>query len=67
MACGLAFGPEVVPIRFNKVWFFWKELFYPIWNKLASEERKAVIANFIKLNYLCHFTSLHDVEYITNF
>lgn len=53
--------------RFNKVWFFWKELFYPIWNKLASEERKAVIANFIKLNYLCHFTSLHDVEYITNF
>ena len=50
--------------RFNRVWFFWREIFYPMWGEFTHQQRKKIIANFIDLNYFCHFTSGHDIEYL---
>ncbi len=50
--------------RYNKVWFFWKEIFYPNFYDLSEELRKKYIHNFMKLNYFCHFTSGDDIQYI---
>jgi hypothetical protein len=50
--------------RYNKVWFFWKEIFYPNFYDLSEELRKKYIDNFIKLNYFCHFTGGDDIQYI---
>jgi hypothetical protein len=50
--------------RFNHIWFFWKELFYPFFNNLPVEFKKVAVINFIKLNYFTHFTSGTDIEFI---
>ena len=50
--------------RFNKIWFFWKAIFYPNFNSLPSNLKQMYIHNFISLNYFTHFTSHTDVEYI---
>ena len=50
--------------RYNRIWYFWKELMYPQFNLLPSELKKTYIHNFIKLNYFTHFTGQSDIEYI---
>jgi hypothetical protein len=50
--------------RFNKIWFFWKELFYPNFNSLSINDKKLYIKNFTHLNYFTHFTSGIDINYI---
>ena len=50
--------------RFNKIWFFWKEIFYPNFNSLPSNLKQMYIHNFISLNYFTHFTSHIDVDFI---
>jgi hypothetical protein len=50
--------------RFNKVWFFWREIFYPFFNVMPNELKKIIIANFIKLNYFTHFTSYENIEFL---
>ena len=50
--------------RYNKIWFFWKEIFYPNFNSLPSDLKSTYIQNFISLNYFTHFTSGTDIEYI---
>lgn len=50
--------------RFNCVWFYWKELFYPFFNNLPVEFKKVAVINYIKLNYFTHFTSGTDIQFI---
>ena len=50
--------------RYNKIWFFWKELFYPYFDLLPDNVKKNYIHNFTNLNYFTHFTSGLDVNYI---
>lgn len=50
--------------RYNRIWFFWKEIFYPNFYSLSVHDRKTYIQNFISLNYFTHFTSGTDIEYI---
>jgi len=50
--------------RYNKIWYFWKEIFYPNFNILPNDIKKMYIKNFINLNYFTHFTSGIDIEFI---
>jgi hypothetical protein len=50
--------------RYNKIWFFWKNIFYPNFDSLPQDIKHMYIHNFISLNYFTHFTSHIDVEYI---
>jgi hypothetical protein len=50
--------------RFNKIWYFWKELFYPNFDSLPSNLKTQYIHNFSSLNYFTHFTSQIDINYI---
>ena len=50
--------------RYNKVWFFWREIFYPNFDSLPVNLKQNYIDNFINLNYFTHFTSHRDVDYI---
>lgn len=50
--------------RFNKIWFFWKEIFYPYFDFLPNNLKQVYIHNFINLNYFTHFTSHKDIDYI---
>jgi hypothetical protein len=50
--------------RFNRVWFFWKEIFYPNFYSLSVNDRICYVRNFISLNYFTHFTSGTDIQYI---
>lgn len=50
--------------RFNRIWFFWKEILYPNFSNLSSYDKYKTIRNFIQLNYFCHFTTGSDIEYI---
>jgi hypothetical protein len=49
--------------RFNKIWFFWKEIFYPGFNDLPNNIKKKYIQNFLNLNYFTHFTGGGDYEF----
>jgi hypothetical protein len=50
--------------RFNRIWFFWKEIFYPFFNDLNIKQKKTIITNFINLNYFTHFTGGDGIEFI---
>lgn len=50
--------------RYNRLWFFAKQLFYPNFASLSEETKKQYVKNFIALNYFTHFTSQTDIEYI---
>ncbi len=50
--------------RYNRVWYFWKELMYPNFNNLPPQLKYQYVQNFINLNYFTHFTSHIDDEYI---
>lgn len=50
--------------RFNRIWFYWRELFYPNFSELSDSDKRRFIKNFIELNYFTHFTSGIDIQYI---
>lgn len=50
--------------RFNRVWAFWKDIFYPNFKLLDAHQKQLYIHNCIQLNYFIHFTSLEDIGYI---
>lgn len=50
--------------RFNRIWFFWREIFYPNFYSLSDEERKTLVHDYIEKNYFTHFTSGSDIQYI---
>jgi hypothetical protein len=50
--------------RFNRIWFFWKEIMYPNFDNLNEDYKKLYIRNFIDHNYFTHFTGGFDSEYI---
>lgn len=50
--------------RYNKIWFFWKNIFYPGFDSYAENMKKAFVHNFLNLNYFTHFTSGIDKQYI---
>jgi hypothetical protein len=49
--------------RYNKIWFFWRKIFYPDFDNLSNETKKLYVNNFVKHNYFCHFTGLIDIEH----
>jgi len=50
--------------RFNKIWYFWKEIFYPDFDYLPEHLKRAYIHNFTGLNFFTHFTSHIDVDFL---
>ena len=50
--------------RYNRVWGFWKELFYPNFDKLEDKVKRLYVENFTNLNYFCHFTSGKEIEFL---
>lgn len=50
--------------RFNRIWIFWKETFYPNFNSFQPDLKHFYIHNFINLNYFTHFTGNMDHYYI---
>jgi hypothetical protein len=50
--------------RFNRVWFFWKEIMYPFFDICNEDLKQIMILNYISLNYFCHFTSNKDILYL---
>ena len=50
--------------RYDKIWFFWKEIFYPKFNYYPEDMKKLFVQNFTKLNYFTHFTSGIDINYL---
>lgn len=50
--------------RFNRIWFFWREIFYPNFYTLPDYDRKTLLHDYIEKNYFTHFTSGSDIQYI---
>ena len=50
--------------RFNRIWFFWREIFYPNFYNLPDYDRKTLIHDYVEKNYFTHFTSGSDIQYI---
>jgi len=50
--------------RFNKIWYFWKEILYPDFEYLPEDLKRKYIHNFRNLNYFTHFTGHIDVNFI---
>ena len=50
--------------RYNKIWFFWKEIFYPEFQRYPENMKKIFVHNFLNLNYFTHFTNGTDIQYI---
>ena len=48
--------------RYNRVWYFWKEILYPDFDLYDIALKKKLVANFVNLNYFCHFTSMVDID-----
>ena len=49
---------------FNRIWFFWREIFHPDFYSLSYDKRKILVDKYIESNYFTHFTSQIDVIYI---
>ena len=50
--------------RFNKIWIFHREIFYPNFYSLYEDTCRLYVKNFLGLNYFCHFCGGVDIEYI---
>jgi hypothetical protein len=50
--------------RFNRVWFFWKEIMYPFFDICNEDLKQIMVLNYISLNFFCHFTGNIDVLYL---
>ena len=48
--------------RYNRVWYFWKEIMYPDFDLYEIRLQKKLVENFVNLNYFCHFTSMVDID-----
>ena len=52
--------------RFNRIWYFWREIFYPNFDNLSDELKQEYIHNFINLNYFTHFTGNLNTYFLSN-
>lgn len=52
--------------RFNRIWYFWREIFYPNFDNLSDELKQEYIHNFINLNYFTHFTGNLNTYFLNN-
>ena len=50
--------------RYNRIWSFWRDIFYPNFNELDLKTKILYVKNFTSLNYFSHFTSGSDIEFI---
>lgn len=50
--------------RFNRIWYFWREIFYPQFDSYPVELKKLLITHYTKLNYFSHLTSRLDLQYL---
>jgi hypothetical protein len=50
--------------RYNRLWFFWKQIMYPNFEHLPKHIKQLYVENFTHLNYFTHFTSGSDIEYL---
>ena len=50
--------------RFNKIWYYWREIFYPNFHLLPNNLKQQYVNNFTNLNYFTHFKSGMDIEHI---
>ena len=50
--------------RYNRIWSFWRDIFYPNFNELDLKTKRLYVKNFTSLNYFSHFTSGSDIEFI---
>ena len=50
--------------RFNRIWFFWREIYHPNFYSLPDYNRKLLVHDYIEKNYFTHFTSGSDIHYI---
>jgi len=50
--------------KFNRIWFFWREIYHPNFYSLSNNDRKSLVHDYIEKNYFTHFTSGSDIQYI---
>ena len=50
--------------RFNRIWFFWREIYHQNFYSLPDDKRKTLVNDYIEKNYFTHFTSGSDIQYI---
>jgi len=50
--------------RFNRIWFFWREIFYPYFGEMSEEVKQFIVNDCICQNYFTHFTGGGEIEYI---
>ena len=50
--------------RYNKIWLFWKDIFYPNFERYPENIKRDFVQNCLNLNYFTHFTSGIDIRYI---
>ena len=50
--------------RFNFIWLFWKDFFYPNYYTLDEKTKQFYVNHCINMNYFTHFVSGEDIKYI---
>ena len=53
---------EWIDQRYNRVWFFWRELFYPQFEKYPPYLKRVFVSRFVQLNWMTHWTSMMDTN-----
>ena len=48
--------------RFNCIWFFWREIMYPMYEHYPMAYKQLLMKNYLERNYFCHFTGQADVD-----
>jgi hypothetical protein len=48
--------------RYNRIWMFWRHLFYPNFDDLDEDTKRLYVARFTELNYFTHFCSGLDID-----
>lgn len=53
---------EWIDDRYNTVWFFWRELHYPYFDKYPLYMKQAFVSRFLQMNWMTHWTSMSNVD-----
>lgn len=53
---------EWIDERYNRIWFFWKHILYPGFDRYTKDIKLALVDNFLDLNWITHWTSMTDVD-----
>lgn len=46
--------------RFNRVWFFWREIMYPSYQQYPQQIKLLLMNTYMERNYFCHFAGNTD-------